>query len=202
MFEAESTKQKIFEAAAALFSTIGYYNTSMREIANTVGINPASIYNHFEGKEDILDAIFDYYAMHRNNSIIPLDELLSMVGNRHPHEILLSTIALYPKETLPMMSKAMLIANFLRTTNERAETVMADMINLAADYDKPLLQKMLDLEEIEPMDIGAFAELHTNHCFACAMRFYGSHYVSDAHYVTGLEMLFSLVIPNRKKYGQ
>lgn len=201
MFGVESTKQKIFEVAAEMFSEAGYYNTSIKEIAKAVNIKPASIYSHFNGKEDILDAIFDYYDIHRNNSIIPLDELLAMVGNRHPHEILMSTIALYPKETLHIMSKAMLIANFLRTTNERAEIVMSDMINRAVEYDKPLLRKMIDQGEIEPLDVNVFAELHTNHCFACAMRFYRDHAISDEYYQKGLEMLFSLIVPSKEKYG-
>ena len=56
-----STKEKIFEVSIDLFSKKGYDNVSIREIAKNVGIKESSIYNHYSGKEAILDAIFEYY---------------------------------------------------------------------------------------------------------------------------------------------
>lgn len=47
----------IIEAALDRFSAIGYEGTSMREIARSVGVKPASLYNHFTSKEEILWAI-------------------------------------------------------------------------------------------------------------------------------------------------
>lgn len=55
----KSTKQKILEEALKLFAQRGYDGVSMREIAAAVGIKGASIYNHFKGKEDIFNGIFD-----------------------------------------------------------------------------------------------------------------------------------------------
>ena len=56
-----STKEKIFEVSIDLFSKKGYDKVSIREIANNVGIKESSIYNHYSGKEAILDTIFEYY---------------------------------------------------------------------------------------------------------------------------------------------
>jgi AcrR family transcriptional regulator len=58
----KSTKQKIFEVAASLFSKKGYDGVSMREIAKEVGIKESSIYNHYKSKEEILSSLFDYFA--------------------------------------------------------------------------------------------------------------------------------------------
>lgn len=58
----KSTKQKIFEAAANLFSKEGYNGVSMREIAKEVGIKESSIYNHYKNKEEILSSLFDYFS--------------------------------------------------------------------------------------------------------------------------------------------
>ncbi|KUP25814.1 TetR/AcrR family transcriptional regulator [Paenibacillus sp. DMB5] len=41
------------EAAFKLFALKGYEATTMRDIANEVGIKPASIYHHYESKEAI-----------------------------------------------------------------------------------------------------------------------------------------------------
>jgi AcrR family transcriptional regulator len=44
----------ILEAASRLFSSQGYHATSMRDIADGVGILKGSLYHHFESKEAIL----------------------------------------------------------------------------------------------------------------------------------------------------
>jgi len=56
------TKQKILVCAVDLFASKGYTETSVREIAAAVGIKPASMYNHFSSKEDILLYILDDYS--------------------------------------------------------------------------------------------------------------------------------------------
>lgn len=50
----QRTEQRILDAATALFYEKGYHGTSMREVAAAVGIKPASLYNHYPGKEDLL----------------------------------------------------------------------------------------------------------------------------------------------------
>lgn len=57
-----SNKEKIFRTAIQLFAKKGYHNVSMREIAKEVQIQAASIYNHYNGKEALLDSIVDYFC--------------------------------------------------------------------------------------------------------------------------------------------
>lgn len=52
-----SARDEILDAAAELFTTIGYSGTSTRRIAEAVGMRQASLYHHFTAKEDILDAL-------------------------------------------------------------------------------------------------------------------------------------------------
>ncbi|TDD18265.1 TetR/AcrR family transcriptional regulator [Kribbella turkmenica] len=51
------TKTEIHRAAVELFSSQGYDKTSLREIAERVGITKASLYYHYSSKQDLLRAI-------------------------------------------------------------------------------------------------------------------------------------------------
>jgi len=53
------TKERILEVSLNLFSTKGYKETSVRDIASGVGITQSGLYNHFKGKEAILEALID-----------------------------------------------------------------------------------------------------------------------------------------------
>ena len=54
----ETTKQRILDSAYELFVKNGYRGSSMRDIAENAGIKAASIYNHFDTKENIFEAVF------------------------------------------------------------------------------------------------------------------------------------------------
>ena len=56
------TKRRILICAVDLFAVQGYTETSVRDIAAAVGIKPASLYNHFSSKEDILLFMLNDYA--------------------------------------------------------------------------------------------------------------------------------------------
>ena len=57
------TKEKILDAALTLFAENGYDGTSVEQIANIVGIKAPSLYKHYKGKEDILNALIDSAEM-------------------------------------------------------------------------------------------------------------------------------------------
>ena len=54
-----STKERILDAALTLFSENGYNGTSVEQIAKIVGIKAPSLYKHYKGKEEILNALID-----------------------------------------------------------------------------------------------------------------------------------------------
>ncbi len=53
----DDTKKLILEKALELFSSNGYDSVSVAEIAKAVGIKAPSLYNHYESKQAIFDAI-------------------------------------------------------------------------------------------------------------------------------------------------
>ena len=54
---AASTRDRILDVALDLFIDQGYDGTSLRQIADRLGITKAALYYHFEAKEDILMAL-------------------------------------------------------------------------------------------------------------------------------------------------
>jgi AcrR family transcriptional regulator len=53
----QSTRDRIIRHALLLFSRKGYQAVSVQEIAHAVGIRAPSLYNHFDSKRAIFDAI-------------------------------------------------------------------------------------------------------------------------------------------------
>ena len=81
MDKAIPTKQKILISAVDLFSSKGYTETSIREIAAAVGIKPASLYNHFSSKEDMLLFILEDYSKYTETMFCTDDLMPSLKRN-------------------------------------------------------------------------------------------------------------------------
>ncbi|HHT77511.1 MAG TPA: TetR/AcrR family transcriptional regulator [Clostridiaceae bacterium] len=58
MGQGVDTKEKILQTALSAFSRHGYEGARMEKIATEIGINKASLYFHFSGKEEIFRVLF------------------------------------------------------------------------------------------------------------------------------------------------
>lgn len=54
------TKSKIMQAAIRLFPVLGYEKTSMRRIAEEVGITKPALYYYFKNKDELFKSIVDF----------------------------------------------------------------------------------------------------------------------------------------------
>jgi len=63
------TRERILDTAEALFAEKGFAATSVREIAAACSLTPASLYNHFDGKEALYSAVLE-------RGLVPLMEAL------------------------------------------------------------------------------------------------------------------------------
>lgn len=57
--DAGGTRARIHQVALELFTEQGYDKTSLREIAERLGVTKAALYYHFKSKEDIFRSILD-----------------------------------------------------------------------------------------------------------------------------------------------
>ena len=97
-------RDEILAAAAGLFASDGYTNTSMREVAAASGILAGSLYHHFESKEAIaVELVEAYHAdlvrVVREFGSVPVDPLpalrayaqaIAAVSFRHPAALQIS----------------------------------------------------------------------------------------------------------------
>jgi AcrR family transcriptional regulator len=106
MNDFSGTKEKIINVSIELFSQKGFFETSVREISDAAGIKPSSLYNHFVGKEEILNVILDYYKSEINKVKIP-DGMIEEIVDSFPPEVIFSKCFERIKELLapPKMEK-------------------------------------------------------------------------------------------------
>lgn len=76
--EISARKQEILDAAQQLFSEKGYIAASMRDLAKALHIQPASLYSHYNSKDDILWEIAIRAAQNFYTRVFPIfDQALS-----------------------------------------------------------------------------------------------------------------------------
>ena len=95
----EITAERILDAAEALFAERGYAGTTLRDVADEVGLRIPSLYNHFESKDslyaavlergigpvlEILGEFLDAGAHHRRDSAQVVERVMDLLA-RHPH---------------------------------------------------------------------------------------------------------------------
>ncbi len=83
-----TTKEKIIESAIDLFSEKGFFETSVRELAEKSNLKVSSLYSHFTSKEEIFDDILGYYQKELVKTRIPDEKLDYIVNSIPPEEIL------------------------------------------------------------------------------------------------------------------
>jgi len=65
-------RAQILETAAHLFYEHGYAATSIRDLADAVGISSSTMYHHFTNKQEILHAIILTFMQDFNDAIVPV----------------------------------------------------------------------------------------------------------------------------------
>lgn len=141
-------KKLLIEAGLKLFSSKGFYTTSVQEIAQEAGVSKGAFYIHFESKEDLLLAIYKYY-------IEAFTEQMDQIQNQNfsPVEILTKQLEAFiqmidqEKEFIFMHIQDNITVNqdiddFLKKI--RLQTFRWSVNRLEAIYGNSLDEKMID----------------------------------------------------------
>lgn len=90
VIHSDNTQARLIEAAIILFASRGFEATSIRQVAETVGIKGPAIYNHFSSKEDLLLSSMSVILADFHSNVVapddrrsPPDERLKAMVERH-----------------------------------------------------------------------------------------------------------------------
>ncbi|MCX6826897.1 MAG: TetR/AcrR family transcriptional regulator [candidate division Zixibacteria bacterium] len=133
-----TTKEKIKKAALTAFAQKGYEGATMHEIAHAVGINKASIYNHYKGKEDLYLAVYQDVAREYERL---LKRLIKNSENMEIHDKLLYMF----KEYILFYYKDLHISLFwtnslLLTPPEIRQKLYIDILKREEPFEKKMLE--------------------------------------------------------------
>ncbi len=104
----ETQKQRLFEAAAAVFSHAGYAEASAEAISRQAGMSKATFYEHFANKEECLVALFEYASSSFERLLVAGSSAGTLQDFEARHRAGLRAI-LEGIEANPLMAQAMLV---------------------------------------------------------------------------------------------
>lgn len=99
-----TTKERIIEEALTLFSTQGYQGTSVKNIADLVGIKDSSLYKHFRSKKEIFDTIVQEMSVRMGN----MSREYGLPDDRNPAEAAKIYETITPEELVELSKKIFL----------------------------------------------------------------------------------------------
>ena len=169
-----TTKERIVEEALTLFSIKGYKGTSVKNIADAVGIKDASLYNHFKSKQEIFQAIDvngDGQIDIEDIQNLSLDIGIPQKYNAQQEEIEafskqidLGYFKLLAKKTLtyfltdPYISKFWRITHMERYQNEEVyEMFKSIFMDRALDYQTKMFEQLINNNVFQSKDARAMA---------------------------------------------
>lgn len=88
MRKGDKTREFIIMQAANIFNQQGYFGSSVSDIMRETGLRKGGIYNHFESKDELVLAAFDYaiqqvskrYAHAIEGKSTPLEQLIALIS--------------------------------------------------------------------------------------------------------------------------
>jgi TetR/AcrR family transcriptional regulator, transcriptional repressor for nem operon len=95
MTKGEQTRQHIIQEAATLFNQRGYIGSSISDVMQCTGLQKGGIYRHFESKEQLALAAFDYAQQQSTSQL-----LAAVVAETDPVQKLLAFISAFHAFTL------------------------------------------------------------------------------------------------------
>jgi AcrR family transcriptional regulator len=113
-------QQELYDAAARLFAEQGFHATSMRQLAQTLGLTKSSLYHYIASKEELLFQILDSYI---SDALVEIENLVAD-QTRPPEERLTQFIQFYARFYAGDRPRLVLLVNELDSLPARRRQVL------------------------------------------------------------------------------
>lgn len=182
-----ATTRAILDQAADLFARNGYDGVSLRDIARAAGIQESSIYNHFSGKAEILEKLYDEFILYVPQTR-PSDEALdAMLEIMTPEETMKNILFHVGQSVKGTLSNTAMIINLEKFKSARAaQMYYRYVVQEPAAYYERLFQKMISRGMIANIDTRMFAEQYNYVSIALTKEYIMAQYgLADVRGVVG-----------------
>ena len=181
MKELSGTRELIFDNFVEMVSTLSYESVSMRDIAKKVGIQVASIYNHFDNKAQILEYAYDYYEIYQYKNRRHVDTMKKLIETASAQELINAFTYTFESEDPKQYIRMVLITKiiYMRLFQDPiANAIFARAFENNSNYVSEVLKHGVSIGRIDPdFDIGSFVFLLIG-----SMQIMGVHSFSSAGY--------------------
>ena len=169
----ERQRRRLFDAAAAVFSRVGYAEASAEAISREAGMSKATFYEHFANKEECILALFDA-ASERVRGAVEVAtgvEGSAMVEGSTPEERVLGGVRAFLAaiEAYPDYARTLLveIIGAGPQANGRRDAILEDFARLI-DHQNAVAHERFDAGRLASLDdafaiVGAIVELVSRH---------------------------------------
>ena len=182
MIDLPKTKELIFDAFLELTSTVGYEKVSVRDIAQRVGINVASIYYHFETKASMLEFAYAYHGEHQYDKRLSAEQMKKLIESASAEEIVRAFMYTMESEDQKHYVRMVLITKiiYMRIFQDPlANAIFSETYNSNFAIVVEVMKHGIDIGRLEPdFDAMTFADLLIG-----AMEVMGIKAFADVNYV-------------------
>jgi len=156
----KSTRKRILDATIRLSSQNGLLAVSVREIAREVGIKESSLYNHFQGKQALLNAALEEAERVFSSLTLPTDAIERMISENRPEELLRKGLIRYrDRWDDPWMSRVWILLEMEQYRNERVASIVLRETERIIRFNETLFQKMIERGVCKPCNARFLADL-------------------------------------------
>lgn len=153
-----STKADILMKATIMFAKSGYASVSVRNLADAIGIKPASLYNHFSSKDEIWEAVLahgkDLYLLYFDNLL----NKINLAGSFHEVLDIIFEEPLKMDNTFTCYAFCLVQAEQFR--DERAAEILNNIfLGYSINFFKEVFDNCISKNFVKPFDTKIIATI-------------------------------------------
>jgi AcrR family transcriptional regulator len=134
----EQARTKIIEQSLKVFADLGYYRTTMADIANAVGVSKAALYRYFDSKDELFIEAMKYHMRARSAAVQAFMNVGSFKG--------ITGSEFFDKMLKMSMSQLALGIDFLRET-QRNRALKRSLVEISEDWGHVLVDWIDEMKE-------------------------------------------------------